>query len=63
MKIPKTFNKMSKEEQESWLVKQLMEVHSREQELRKLLAKVRGGHRVQIRLDERPDEIQLKDVG
>lgn len=54
---------MSKDEQEAWLVKQLMEVHSREQELRKLLAKVRGGHRVQIRLDERPDEIQLKDVG
>jgi Fe-S cluster biosynthesis and repair protein YggX len=62
MKIPKTFNKMSVEDQEKWLVKQLMLVHSQEEKLRKMLAQVRGGQRIELRMDVRPDEIVLKET-
>jgi hypothetical protein len=62
MKIPKTFNKMSASDQESWLVKKLMELQAEESKLRRLLATVRGGSKIQIKLDERPDEINLKET-
>lgn len=52
---------MSKEEQESWLVERLMEMQKLEKKLRRLLATVRGGNKVQIRMEERPDEMVLKE--
>lgn len=53
---------MSVEDQEKWLVKQLMLVHSQEEKLRKMLAQVRGGQRIELRMDVRPDEIVLKET-
>jgi len=63
MKPPKNFNKMSRAEQEDWIVSKLMKVEKEMNILRRLLAKVRGGEKLVIQLDERPDEIALKDVG
>lgn len=60
--IPKKFNKMSKEEQESWLVERLMEMQKVERKLRRMLATVRGGQKIQVKLDERPDEMVLKET-
>lgn len=61
MKITKKFNKMSRDEQEAWLVTQLMGIQETERKLRRLLASVRGGQRVEILAEERPDEIVLKE--
>lgn len=63
MKPPKNFNKMSRDEQETWIVNKLIKVESEMNELRRMLAKVRGGARLQVEMDERPDEILLKSVG
>lgn len=63
MKPPKNFNKMSRDEQENWLVNKLAKVESEMNELRRMLAKVRGGARLHVEMDERPDEILLKSVG
>lgn len=63
MKPPKNFNKMSIGEQENWLVGKLMKIEIEMKELRRMLAKVRGGARLQVETDERPDEILLKSVG
>lgn len=61
MKIPKNFNKMTAKDQEEFLVKKLTEVYAVEAEIRKFLATVRGGQRVNIpEPDERPDLIELK---
>lgn len=62
MKIPKTFNKMSVSDQENWLVKKLMELQQEENKLRRLLATVRGGNKLVITAEERPDEILLKET-
>ncbi len=59
--IPKKLNKMSKDEQESWLVEKLQEIRVVENRLRRMLASVRGGQKLQIKLEERPDEINLKE--
>jgi len=61
MTIPKRFNKMSKDEQEKWLVLKLIEVHEQESNLRRMLATVRGGRKVELIMEERPDEIGMKD--
>lgn len=53
---------MSKEEQESWLVERLMEMQKVERKLRRMLATVRGGQKIQVKLDERPDEMVLKET-
>jgi len=63
MKPPKNFNKMSKDEQEAWIVSKLIKIEDEMNELRRMLAKVRGGARLHIEMDERPDEILLKSVG
>lgn len=63
MKPPKNFNKMSRDEQENWLVDKLAKIESEMNELRRMLAKIRGGARLQVETDERPDEILLKSVG
>lgn len=62
MKLPKLFNKMKLSEQEAWLTNKLAEVHSIEIEIRRYLAKVRGGQIIFTPSDEidRLDEIELK---
>ena len=62
MRLPKLFNKMKLSEQETWLTNKLAEVHSIEQEIRRYLAKVRGGQIIFTPSDQidRLDEIELK---
>jgi hypothetical protein len=62
MKLPKLFNKMKLAEQEIWLTNKLSEVHGIEIEIRRYLAKVRGGQIIFTPSDEidRLDEIELK---
>ena len=52
---------MNREEQEKWLVLKLIEVHEQESNLRRMLATVRGGRKVELIMEERPDEIGMKD--
>lgn len=61
MKLPAKFNKMSLIEQENWLVKKLNELYNEEIEIKKMLGKVRGGQRINIVIDERPDLLEMKD--
>lgn len=61
MKYPKNWNKMSIIEQENWLVKKLAELYSQENEIKRMLGKVRGGQRINIVIDERPDLLEMKD--
>ena len=58
MKYPKNWNKMSLAEQELWLVKKLTELHNLEALVKQALAKVRGGHKVNLIIDERYDLIK-----
>lgn len=62
MKLPKLFNKMKLAEQEMWLTNKLAEVHGLELEIRRYLAKVRGGQIIFTPSDEidRLDEIDMK---
>jgi hypothetical protein len=62
MRLPKLFNKMKLSEQETWLTNKLAEVHNIEQEIRRYLAKVRGGQIIFTPSDQidRLDEIELK---
>jgi hypothetical protein len=62
MRLPKLFNKMKLSEQEMWLTNKLAEVHGIEQEIRRYLAKVRGGQIIFTPSDQidRLDEIELK---
>lgn len=53
---------MSASDQENWLVKKLMELQQEEAKLRRLLATVRGGNKLIIKSDERPDEMMLKET-
>lgn len=62
MKIPKTFDKMNLDQQEAWLVNKLMKMQLDVEALRRLLAKVRGGSKIDIQMDDRPDEIALKEA-
>jgi len=61
MKMPKNWNKLSSNEQESWLVIKLQEHYEIENQISKMLAKLRGGQKIHIE-DEisRPDEALLK---
>jgi hypothetical protein len=61
MKYPKNWNKMSLIEQENWLVKKLTELYNEEIEVKKMLGKVRGGQKINIVIDERPDLLEMKD--
>ncbi len=62
MRLPKSFNKMKLYEQEMWLTSKLAEVHGIEVEIRRYLAKVRGGQVIFTPSDEidRLDELELK---
>jgi hypothetical protein len=60
MKMPKNWNKLNISEQESWLVKKLQEQYSIENEITKMLARIRGGQRVIVKDIDRPDEALLK---
>jgi hypothetical protein len=61
MKYPKNWNKMNLIEQENWLVKKLTELYNQEVEIKKMLGKVRGGQKINIVIDERPDLLEMKD--
>ena len=61
MRTPKNFNKMSLTEQESWLVKEYQRIISLENEITRMLAKVRGGYKIKVSEEiARPDEALLK---
>jgi hypothetical protein len=62
MRLPKSFNKMKLYEQEVWLANKLSEVHGIEQQIRRYLAKVRGGQVIFTPSEEidRLDELELK---
>jgi hypothetical protein len=60
MKMPKGFSKWSLNEQESWLVKKYQEMLSEVDSVTRMLAKIRGGQRIQVKEIERPDEAILK---
>ena len=61
MKMPKNWNRLTLNEQESWLVKKYQEMLTEVDSVPKMLAKIRGGQRIKI-ADEisRPDEAILK---
>lgn len=61
MKYPKTWNKMSLSEQENWLVKKLTEIYNQELEIKRMLGKVRGGQKINVIIEERPDLLEMKD--
>lgn len=61
LKLPKGFSKMTLFEQESILVSKLNEVYDLENEIKKALAKVRGGLKYTPKEIDRPDLAQLKD--
>ena len=63
MRYPKNWNKLTLEEQEIWLIKKYKEIVAEEQNVRRMLAQVRGKVKVKIAEDElRPDEIILKGL-
>lgn len=62
MKMPKNWNKLSLSDQETWLVGKLQEQYAIENEITRMLAKIRGGNRIQIKEIDRPDEARLKDA-
>ena len=61
MRYPKNWNKMSLVEQENWLVKKLIELYNAENEVKKMLGKVRGGQKINIIMEERLDLLEMKD--
>jgi hypothetical protein len=60
MKMPKGFNKWTLSEQESWLVVRLQEYYAVESHISKMLAKIRGGQKIEVKEIDRPDEALLK---
>ena len=58
--MPKGFSKWSLNDQETWLVKKYQEMMSEVDSVTKLLAKIRGGQRIQVKEVDRPDEALLK---
>jgi hypothetical protein len=60
LKLPKGFGKMTLFEQESILVSKLNEVYDLENEIKKALAKVRGGLKYTPKEIDRLDLIELK---
>ena len=61
MRYPENWNKMSLVEQENWLVKKLTELYNAENEVKKMLGKVRGGQKINIIMEERLDLLEMKD--
>jgi hypothetical protein len=62
MRMPKGFNKWTLSQQEEFFTKKLQELYEIEQDIRHMLAKIRGGNRMEYKEIERPDEILLKDL-
>jgi hypothetical protein len=60
MKMPKGFSKWSLTEQELWLVNRLQEYYAVESQIVKMLAKIRGGVKIEVKEIDRPDEALLK---
>jgi hypothetical protein len=60
MKITKAFLKMTKTEQEEYLVIKLNEAYNQVDDIKKLLSRVRGGMKIEIEID-RPDLALLKE--
>ena len=60
MKTPKGFNKMTLQEQESFLVKEYIKVCELQNDISRMLAKIRGGTKMIVKEIERPDEALLK---
>ena len=60
MKTPKGFNKMTIQEQERWLVNEFTKVCELQNEISRMLAKIRGGTKMVVKEIERPDEALLK---
>jgi len=58
--MPKGFSKWSLTEQELWLVNRLQEYYAVESQIVKMLAKIRGGHKIEVKEIDRPDEALLK---
>jgi hypothetical protein len=58
--MPKGFNKMTIQEQESWLVNEFTKVCDLQNEISRMLAKIRGGTKMVVKEIERPDELLLK---
>jgi hypothetical protein len=51
---------MTIQEQESWLVKEYIKVCELQNDISRMLAKIRGGTKMVITEIERPDELLLK---
>lgn len=60
MRVTKAFLKMTKEEQEEYLVKKLNDAYIQVDEVKRLLSKMRGGMKLDIEID-RPDLAILKE--
>ena len=58
--MPKGFNKMTIQEQESWLVNEFTKVCELQSDISRMLAKIRGGTKMVVKEIERPDELLLK---
>ena len=61
MKLPKNFSKMTPSQQETWLVNKLLQIQKEEDAIRRILATIRGGGRIHVEVDDRPDLIALKE--
>ena len=48
MKMPKNWNRLTLNEQESWLVKKYQEMLSEVDSVTRMLAKIRGGQRIKV---------------
>ena len=62
MKMPKGFNKWTLQQQEEFFIKRLQELYAIESDMKRNLAKIRGGNRLNFNEIERPDEIALKGL-
>ena len=60
MRMPKNWNKLTLNEQESCLVKKYQEMLTEVDSVTRMLAKIRGGQRIKVTEIERPDEAILK---
>lgn len=60
MKVPKNWNKLTLAEQESWLVVKYQDIMNEVDSISRMLARVRGGQKYEIKEIERPDEALLK---
>lgn len=58
--MPKNWNKLTLSEQETWLVKKYQEMINEVDEITRMMAKIRGGQRIQVKEVDRPDEALLK---